>query len=285
MYKIKPFEELDIIDDFMANVAANDPVVGKAFSRILVEGLLQRKLGEHIRVNVQRSLMGDDSVKRGIRMDIEVLEYDEDELDAMPVNIYDVEPHKRKNIDIVKHNRFYQAKIDSQGLKSGEKDFINLPNLFVIMITNYDPFGYDYMLYTVRNKCEEVPALEYEDGLQFLYFNVTGTLGGNEALKHFLSYIQDSTQINVKDDATKQLHDYVSIVKKSPEARVSYMMWEEKIFYERRDAKEEGREEGREEERLRVIKKKLEKNKTVEQIAEDLEITVEEAEKYVRLIK
>ena len=62
------------------------------------------------------------------------------------------------------------------------------------------------------------------------------------------------------------------------------MMWEEKIFYERRDAKEEGREEGRTEERLRVIKKKLEKNKTVEQIAEDLEITIEDAEEYVRML-
>ena len=56
--------------------------------------------------------------------------------------------------------------------------------------------------------------------------------------KWFLSYIQNSTQMNVKDDATKQLHECVSLVKELPEARVSYMMWEEKIFYERRDAKE-----------------------------------------------
>ena len=275
-YKIKPFEELDVIDDYMANVVASDPVVGKAFSRALVEGLLQKKLGEHIRVNVQRSMLGDTPEKRGIRMDIEIAEYDEHMLHAMPINIYDIEPHKRKNIDIVKHNRFYQAKIDSQGLKSGEKDFVNLPNLFVIMITNYDPFGYDYMLYTVRNRCDEVPDLEYEDGLQFLYFNTTGRLGGNEALKWFLSYIQNSTQMNVRDDATKQLHECVSLVKESPEARMSYMMWEEKIFYERRDAKDE--------ERLRMIKKKLAKNKTVEQIAEDLEITVEEAKEYVRML-
>lgn len=51
-YKIKPFEELDVIDDYMANAAASDPVVGKAFARALVEGLLQKELGEHLRVNV-----------------------------------------------------------------------------------------------------------------------------------------------------------------------------------------------------------------------------------------
>lgn len=275
-YKIKPFEELDVIDDYMANAAASDPVVGKAFARALVEGLLQKELGEHVRVNVQRFVLGDTPEKRGIRMDLEVAEFDKNSLDAMPVNIYDVEPNKRKDIDILKHNRFYQAKIDSQGLKSGEKDFVRLPNLFVIMITNYDPFGYDYMLYTVRNMCEEVPELKYEDGLCYLYFNTSGTNGGNEALKSFLSYIQNSTPVNVKDDATKRIHQYVSVVKESPEERKKYMLWEEKIFYERRDAKDE--------ERLRMIKKKLEKNKSVEQIAEEIEITVEEVVEYIRMI-
>ena len=43
------------------------------------------------------------------------------------------------------------------------------------------------------------------------------------------------------DEATKSLHDYLSIVKESPEERIKYMMWEEKLFYERRDAKEGGR--------------------------------------------
>ena len=198
-YLFKPFEELDIIDDFMATAAASDPVVGKAFSRTLVEALLQKELGEHIRVNIQRSIAGDTPQKRGIRMDIEVSEYAEDFLDAIPMNVYDVEPNKRKELDIVKHNRFYQAKIDSRNLQSGEKDFVTLPNLFVIMITNYDPFGYDYMLYSVRNRCDEVPELEYKDGIQFLYFNTTGTLGGNEELKRLLKYIQKSESGNAID--------------------------------------------------------------------------------------
>ena len=59
------------------------------------------------------------------------------------------------------------------------------------------------------------------------------------------------------------------------------MMWEEKIFYERRDAKEEGLME----ERIRAIKKKLEKNKSPEQIADELEISVEEVKEYISLIQ
>ena len=59
-------------------------------------------------------------------------------------------------------------------MKSGETDFEKLPNLYVITITNFDPFGYDYMMYTIKNSCVEEPELEYEDGLRFVYFNTKG---------------------------------------------------------------------------------------------------------------
>ena len=242
---ITPFEELNIIDDSLANALAGDEKVGTDFVRVLVQGLLQTELGDNIRINVQRAIIGNTPEQRGIRLDIEVLDYEESSEHKTPKIIYDIEPNNRKDIDIVKHNRFYQAKIDSRNLASGERDFIKLPNLYVVTITNYDPFGFDYMLYTVHNKCDEVPELPYEDDLHFLYFNTTGSKGGSEALKALLTYIQYSDECNVKDEVTKKLHDYVSIVKISPEARMEYMMWEEKIFYEKRDAMEAGRAEGR----------------------------------------
>ena len=157
-----------------------------------------------------------------------------------------------------------------------------MPSLFVITITNYDPFGHDYMLYTIRNKCDEVPELKYEDGLKFLYFNTTGTKGGNLALKNLLTYIQESKECNVTDETTKELHDYVSGVKVSPEVRIEYMMWEEKIFYEKRDAKEEGRAEGLAEERIRIINTMLAKGKSEEEIAELLDLQIEEVQEISR---
>ena len=287
-YTIKPLEELNIMDDFLANAIASDAKIGPAFVRALVRGLLQKELGDNIRINVQRAIQGNTPTQRGIRLDIEVLDFEEDISELHPKYVYDIEPNQRKDIDIIKHNRFYQAKIDSQNLSSGEKDFIRLPSLFVITITNYDPFGYDYMLYTIRNKCAEVPELKYEDGLCFLYFNTTGTNGGNQALKNLLTYIQESKACNVTDAATKELHDYVSSVKVFPEVRMEYMMWEEKIFYEKRDAKEEGRAEGLiegraegrayalAEERNRIINTMLAKGKSEEEIAELLDLSIEE---------
>lgn len=47
----------------------------------------------------------------------------------------------------------------------------------------------------------------------------------------------------------------------------------------------EGRMEGIESERIRAIKKKMDKNKSNEIIADELELSVEEVEKYIQLIE
>lgn len=55
------------------------------------------------------------------------------------------------------------------------------------------------------------------------------------------------------------------------------MMWEEKVFYLKRDAKEE--------EHIRQILAKLEKGKSSGQIADELELTLDEVEKLISLIR
>ena len=64
-------------------------------------------------------------------------------------------------------------------------------------------------------------------------------------MKKLLNYIQDSKINNVTDEATQVLHDCVSKVKVLPEVRMEYMTWEEKIFYERLEARDEGKIEGK----------------------------------------
>ena len=50
-----------------------------------------------------------------------------------------------------------------------------------------------------------------------------------------------NTIANVTNEATQRLHDCVSRVRVLPEVRMEYMTLEEKIFYERLDAKNEGK--------------------------------------------
>jgi hypothetical protein len=98
------------------------------------------------------------------------------------------------------------------------------------------------MLYTIHNKCEEVAGLIYEDGLEFLYFNTTGSKGGGTELRNMLRYLQDSRVENVADAATRQLHECVSKVKMQPEMRLEYMKYDEIIAWERKEAAEEAAE-------------------------------------------
>lgn len=238
-YTNKPFEELDIMDDFLINLLATDSEVGIPFCRRLLSVLLQRTIGE-IRVVAQRTIPALTPECRGIRMDVEVEELGDGNKSELPaMNIYDLEPHGRDKVYLPKHNRFYQAKIDSRYLHSGEKTFSNLPNLYVVTILNYDPFGYDYMMYTVQNQCKEVPEMNYGDGLQFIYFNTIGKKGGSDEIRRLLCFLQESKEQNVTDESTRELYGYVSRVKIRPEARMEYMKFDEWLAWERQDVMEE----------------------------------------------
>lgn len=238
-FTTKTFEELSLIDDYMMNAVAADPQYGKPFCKRLLSVLLGSKIGEigEIRINVQQAIPANALHLRGIRMDVEVEEFEGPaDVERSALNIYDLEPHLREGKNIAKHNRFYQAKIDGRYLRRGETDFSKLPNLYVLTITDFDPFGRDYMVYTFQNKCEEQPDLPYEDGLKFLYFNTKGKKGGSPELKAMLNYIQNSTDENVTDQNIREVHECVQNVKVLPEVKEAYMRLGDIIDYEREEA-------------------------------------------------
>ena len=242
-YSNKPFEELDVLDNFLMNAIAMNQEVGEAFCRKVLSVLLQRKIGK-VKVVAQYTLPAQNPRYRGIRMDVKVEEPESGDGTRL-ANVYDLEPHLQKNLHLPRHNRFYQAKMDSRYMKRGDDDFSRMPNLFVITILNFDPFGYDYMMYTFENRCTEVEGLKYEDGLKFIYFYTGGTKGGNGNIKTMLQYLHHSTADNAMDDTTKELHGYVSRVKTAPEIKEEYMRFEEFLAYERKEAAQEAAQDTR----------------------------------------
>lgn len=82
--------------------------------------------------------------------------------------------------------RFYHGKIAARSLSSGT-DYDSLKNVVIIMILPFDPFGLDRMVYTVKNKCMEVPEMKYEDGASTLFLYTKGTIGiPSEAVRQLL---------------------------------------------------------------------------------------------------
>ena len=277
----------------MFSAAVSDEEVGKEFCRTMLSVLLQKVLGE-IQITAQKTRLPCTPEMWGIRMDVEVKEPLEDKETLPSLNVYDVEPHLRKEKYFPKHNRFYQAKIDSRYIRSGDRDFGNLPNLFVLTITEYDPFGKDQMIYTVSNSCREEPGLKYDDGLVFYYFNTEGKKGGTPEIQAMLKYMMESTEKNVVNEDIRNLHRCVERVKVLPEVREEFMRFEDVIAWEKQKSREEGIEEGRkegrkegiEEGRIRMLieisrESGLSDEKILKQLMDKCELTEKEAQEYL----
>ncbi len=239
---MKTIDEANLIDDVLMNLVASDPDVGEEFCRTLLSVLLQKEIGS-VRVLAQRVIPGLDERMRGVRLDVEVTEEDKDNT-TRTANVYDIEPHTRRDPDMFRMMRFRQAKIDSRYMKSGDNDFSHLPDLYMIQITNFDPFDKDYMLYTIHNKCDEVNDLKCDDGLKFLYFYTKGRKGGSKAIQNMLEYLQNSREAAAVDSATKEVDKLLNNVRQNPEIRGKYMTFGEKLDRTYIEGREEGREEG-----------------------------------------
>ena len=230
----KTLEEMSLIDNFLMQAVSSDLEVSEPSLRCILSVLLQRKIGQ-ISVNAEKMIPGYSPDHRGIRMDVEIIE--KGEASSVIVNVYDVEPHTANDTHFPKANRFRQAKIDSRYMESGDNEFEHLPDLYVITITNFDIFGEDQMIYTFRERCEEIPGLTYEDGLCFIYFNTTGKKGGSQSIKNMLHFIENSDETAAVDTETQELEQYIRKVKLDPEVRRELMTFGDYIDRERREEK------------------------------------------------
>ena len=98
----RKLSELNVIDDFMMNeLATNEELKEPCFRRIL-SVLLDRDIGE-INVKAQSIIQGLETDLKGIRLDVEIKETVEPVKQV--ANIYDIEPHTKKEAGILKENR------------------------------------------------------------------------------------------------------------------------------------------------------------------------------------
>ncbi len=274
-YERKKLEELDLIDNFLFGSVMTHPVYGPYVGRVILEKMLQRKLGELV-VVPQKVYYGSDTHLHGIRLDVQL----EEKLDA--TTVYDVEPELDGSLEAIKalprRVRFYHAKMSSRGLKAGEK-YGALKNEVIIIITPFDPFGLNRMLYTVKNCCVEEPDMPYDDGALTLYFYTKGEVGiPSDEIKQLLAYMEDSSEENATSTFLQELHSMIEHVKHDEEVSIRYMrLWEdERDILERgrqigrAEGHEKGREEGREEGIKAFVLDNREENIPKERIVEKL---------------
>lgn len=176
----RKLENLNLLDDFLFGTMVTYPGIGEAFVRELLKIIFQKEFGP-LTVVPQKIYYGTDTDKHGARLDVYLEESSGD--GPGRATVYDMEPDnnsdKQSIAALPKRTRFYHAKIDASSLKSGES-YHSLKNVIVVMITPYDPFGMDHMVYTIQNTCLEIPEMPYDDGARTLYLYTKRTKGNHQ---------------------------------------------------------------------------------------------------------
>ena len=281
----RKLEDLNLIDDFLFFSMMNDEVMGEEFGRCLLEIIFDRKFGK-LKIVPQKVYYGTDTDKHGVRLDVYLEEQVDNESLLESSAIYDIEPEsmekKSEKDSLPKRVRFYHSKIDSGCLGSGV-DYQLLKKVIVVMIMPFDPFGYDHMIYTIRNTCLEVPELPYDDGAKTMFLYTKGTKGNpTEGLRELLRYFEDTKAENAKNEKLQTIHNMVKTVKRVPEVSKGYM----KIYEKERMLIKHGREEGRAEGRAEIVRFLREFGKTDEEILRELvvrlNISADKAQEYLK---
>lgn len=277
----RKLEELNLLDDFLFGSVVSYPGIGEQFARILLRIIFRREFGK-LTVISQKNYYGIDTDKHGARLDV-YLEEDLPPGSLENVTIYDVEPEQKNSERVVaslpKRVRFYHARIDAGSLKAG-MDYHTLKNVIIIMITPYDPFGLDRMVYTIQNGCVEEPQMPYEDGAKTLFLYTKGTTGNPpEELRQLLLYFEDTKEANASNGDLKEIQSMVETVKRDKEVSIGYMKTFEKeallLDQGREEGRREGRAEGRREERVNTERER----RRAEALAEELRLLREELER------
>lgn len=255
----KPFEELQLKDDFMFSVVMRNPKFCKPF--------LERVLGIKIsRIEYPKSQDTIDlsADAKSVRLDI----YVEDDNNS----VYNIEMQTTENGNLPKRTRYYQGMIDLGILEKGE-NYKNLKHSFIIFVCTFDLFGEGRHIYTFENRCIQDLGLKLGDATTKIILNTKGTMDDIEPkMKKVLDFIDGK---EATDDYTKALKEEIESVRKNEKWRLDYMTLQMRYQEKYEQGIEQGIEQSKRQMALKMLKKR---QLPIEEIALYTDLTVEQVE-------
>ena len=256
-------EDLNLINRFLFDEVMEDRESYQATVSIL--------LGEDIQ------LLDEPETEKELRVSPELREI---RLDVVSMDkggkLYYTEMQQKNTKNLRRRSRYYQAQLDVSLLAPGSKDFNLLSDSCLILVSPFDIFERGLYRYTFENICKECPDLKLEDGASRVFINTKGKnkCSFSQEFLDFMEYITNTTDEaaeRTKSQKIKRIHEQVKRIKLSEKMGVKYMqLWEEKAYI-REEGYEEGYEEGDKKRLIHTICKKLRKGKALEQIADEVE--------------
>ena len=285
----RKLEELNLLDDFLFGTMLSYKGVGERFARELLRIIMHREFN-NLKIIPQKVYYGEDTDKHGAYLDVFI----EENGDEQNATICDIEAEQKYDskvdVQLPRRVRFYHAKIDVESLNSGE-DYRFLKNVLVIMILPFDPFGRDQMVYTIRNRCEEVLDMPYDDGAQTLFLYTKGTKGNPpQELRELLHYMEKTTGENAVNRSLKEIHKMVTLVKQDREVSIGFMKWcEKEEMLIRKGRQEQEAETEKQRQRAEAAERRADSEKqradSAKQRADSAEQRAEAAEAELKLLK
>ena len=235
MRRKKKLKELTFKDNFMFGAVMADEENCREFLELTLGFPIDR-----VKVCREKSFIYHPEYK-GIRLDI----YAKDRNNTH----YDVEMQVVKKDALGKRTRYYHSEIDMELLLSG-MNYSDLPEVYIIFICDFDPFGKGKYCYTFENCCVEDSMLKLKDGCRSIFLNTHGKNDDemSEAMIRFLHFVKADLKESTKDfqdDFVRKLQNDIHNIKVSREMEGRFMLFEELLNNEYLDGRLEGRHEGR----------------------------------------
>lgn len=261
MKRKKQLKELTLKDNFMFGAVMMEEENCRRFLELALGFPIER-----VEVSKEKSIVYHPEYK-GVRLDV----YAKNEHNTR----YNVEMQVAKKAELGKRVRYYHGQIDMELLLSGS-DYTELPEVYVIFICDFDPFGKKKYRYTFTKQCEEEPGAQLQEGCKSIFLS---TRGENDRevpgeLVSFLNFVKadlSESETDFEDDFVEKLQDTIRRIKSNREMEERFMIFEEMLRDERAEGKAEGIAEGKAEGKTEaVLEMLLELMKDLGEIPDEL---------------
>ena len=176
MIKYKPYEQLELTDDFMFSYVMRS---NGELCRQLLESILNFPIDRIDFISSQETIDTYASAK-GVRLDV---------FAKSGIRSFDVELQTSNKRDLPQRSRYYQSQLDTAMLQKGQM-YKELGNSYIIFLCTFDPFGFGQYIYSFQNRCTELPEKVLNDGAYKVFVNAQGTHGViSDELKEFLLFL------------------------------------------------------------------------------------------------
>ncbi|MBO4578552.1 MAG: PD-(D/E)XK nuclease family transposase [Clostridiales bacterium] len=221
---LRLIQDMRIIDDVFMNAVFKD---NKECTELVLRIILDRKDLIVTSVKTQESLKN----IYGRSLALDILAQDSEG------RIYDIEFQRDSSKASARRARYHSSLMDSNYVLPGD-DFEELPEKYVIFVTEEDVFGEGLPLYSFSMACNET-AVKFPDGTHIIYVN-----GENRSDTELGILMQDFFCTRADDIKNKILADKVRLLKEeTEEERMMCETWDEFVANEVAEGKKEAEHE------------------------------------------